>query len=67
MTFPPTRSAGHQRLSDFVPLAVKYAGQRNCDPGGGGPSSVSPLSPYIRTRLITEEEVTRAVFFPYRK
>ena len=61
MTFPPTRSTGLQRLSDFVPLAVKYAGQRNLDPGEGGPAGVSRLSLYIRTRVITEEETTRAV------
>ncbi len=35
--------------------------QRNFDSGRGSHDSVSRLSPYIRTRLVTEEECTRAV------
>jgi len=61
MDFPPTRSAALKRLEDFVPLAAKYAGRRNFDMGPGKHDGVSQLSPYIRTRLVTEDEVTRAV------
>jgi deoxyribodipyrimidine photo-lyase len=61
MPFIPTRAAALERLENFVPLAAKYAGRRNFDLGTGNHSAVSRLSPYIRTRLITEEEVTRAV------
>lgn len=61
MTIAPTRSAALERLETFVPLAAKYAGRRNFDLGSGKHDSVSRLSPYIRTRLVTEEECTRAV------
>jgi deoxyribodipyrimidine photo-lyase len=57
----PTRFAALERLEQFLPLASKYAGHRNFDLGSGKHDGVSQLSPYIRTRLITEEEVTRAV------
>jgi deoxyribodipyrimidine photo-lyase len=61
MIFHPTRSAALERLEQFVPLAAKYAGSRNFDLGSGKHDGVSRLSPCIRTRLITEEEATRAV------
>ncbi len=61
MPFTPTRAAALERLSAFIPLATKYAGQRNFDLGSGKHSGVSQLAPYIRTRLVTEEECTRAV------
>ena len=61
MSFTPTRTAAIDRLAAFVPHAAKYAGQRNFDMGAGKHTAVSQLSPYIRTRLITEEEVTKAV------
>ena len=57
----PTRSAALERLEQFVPLVAKYAGHRNFDRGAAKHDGVSCLSPYIRTRLITEEELTRAV------
>ena len=57
--FPPQRAAALQRLADFVPHAgFEYAQKRNFDlPGHSG---VSRLSPYLRHRMITEEEVLRA-------
>jgi deoxyribodipyrimidine photo-lyase len=61
MNFPPNRAAALARLDAFVPLAAKYAGRRNFDLGTGRHDGVSRLSPYIRTRLVTEEECTRAV------
>ncbi|MEQ5871074.1 DNA photolyase [Sagittula sp. NFXS13] len=58
----PTRSAGLEALRRFVPLAGKtYAEQRGFDRGAGHHGAVSGLSPYISQRLITEEEVLRAV------
>ncbi|QTN34398.1 hypothetical protein HZ994_13250 [Akkermansiaceae bacterium] len=60
-TMIPTRSAALERLEQFVPLASKYAGRRNFDLGIRKHDGVSQLSPYIRTRLVTEEECTRAV------
>ncbi len=62
MTFTPTRSAGLARLNDFAPRAGRiYADGRNADHGPNARSNVSVLSPYIRHRLITEEEVVAAV------
>ena len=56
MDFTPTREAALGHLQDFLPHAAKYASTRNYEQG-----DVSKLSPYIRTRLLTEEEITRAV------
>jgi deoxyribodipyrimidine photo-lyase len=62
MTFIPTRSAGLARLNDFVPRAGRiYADGRNADHGPDARANVSMLSPYVRHRLITEEEVVAAV------
>lgn len=61
MMFPPTRAAALGRLHAFVPHAARYAGRRNFDLGAGKHDGVSQLSPYIRARLVTEEECTRAV------
>jgi deoxyribodipyrimidine photo-lyase len=60
--FPPTRAHGLQRLAAFVPHAgADYASGRNSDPGPDKPSAVSKLSPYLRHRLITEQEVVAQV------
>lgn len=57
---PPTRAEGLRRLAAFLPHAGKdYARKRNYDLPGH--PHVSVLSPYIRHRLITEEEVLAAV------
>ena len=57
----PTRAAGLARLAAFTPLMGRaYAEGRNFDPGPGKPAHVSVLSPYIRHRLITEQEVVTA-------
>jgi deoxyribodipyrimidine photo-lyase len=61
MIFPPTRAAALERLEGFVPHAVRYASRQNFDLGAGKHDGVSGLSPYIRSRLVTEEECTRAV------
>src|SRR6056297_3308589 len=57
----PDRATGLARLSGFAPGAAKaYAARRNYDFGPRRHDSVSTLSPWIRHRLITEEEVLRA-------
>ncbi len=62
MIFEPTRAAGLARLNAFLPYAGKaYAANRNVDRGPDDRSNVSALSPWIRRRLITEEEVIVAV------
>ena len=58
----PTRAAGLEKLAEFLPRAgSKYAISRNFDHGPDDRTNVSGLSPYIRTRLVTEEEIARAV------
>ncbi|WP_426169771.1 FAD-binding domain-containing protein [Sandarakinorhabdus sp. DWP1-3-1] len=60
--FPPGRAAGLDRLADFVPRAGHpYAVGRNSDPGPDAPGAVSRLSPYVRYRLVAEQEVVAAV------
>ncbi|TCP63141.1 deoxyribodipyrimidine photo-lyase [Rhodovulum bhavnagarense] len=60
--FPPTRDAALDRLARFVPRAGRdYAARRNFDLGPGQHLHVSCLSPWLRHRALTEEEVLRAV------
>jgi deoxyribodipyrimidine photo-lyase len=62
MLWEPTREAALARLAAFVPHAGRdYASGRNVDRGPLDRSNVSALSPYIRRRMITEEEVVRFV------
>lgn len=57
----PTRDAGLDALRAFVPLAgADYRRDRNHDHGPSR-TNVSGLSPYIRHRLVTEQEVVDAV------
>ncbi|WP_375281186.1 FAD-binding domain-containing protein [Pseudooctadecabacter sp.] len=59
MTFTPTREAALARLTAFTPkMGRDYASQRNYDRPGH--DDVSRLSPYLRHRMITEDEVLRA-------
>ncbi|MEL7212340.1 MAG: FAD-binding domain-containing protein [Pseudomonadota bacterium] len=63
-TLPPTRTAALERLQTFVPKAGSaYASKRNYDLEGH--PHVSGLSPYIRHRMVTEEEVLQAVLGRY--
>lgn len=60
--FEPKRTAGLKRLTQFANSAGRhYQNTRNADLGPETRSNVSALSPYIRHRLITEEEVLQAV------
>jgi len=60
--FEPTRTAALERLRAFVPKAGRaYAARRNYDMGPGAHTDVSQLSPYLRCRLITEEDVLQSV------
>jgi deoxyribodipyrimidine photo-lyase len=63
-TFPPTRAAGLERLAAFLPRAGRdYAALRNYDLPGH--PHVSGLAPYVRHRLVTEDEVLAAVLGRY--
>ncbi len=58
----PTRQHALGLLEDFLPHAGRdYAASRNFDLGPGDRSNVSGLSPYVRHRLIREEEIVSAV------
>ena len=53
-----TRAEGQARLERFAPnMGRAYAQGRNFDRGAGAHRDVSMLSPYIRRRLLTEQEV----------
>ncbi len=60
VSFRPTRKAGLEQLEHFAPrMGRHYAQNRNADLGPGERTNVSALSPWIRTRLVLEEEVAR--------
>lgn len=60
--FPASRTAALMALQAFLPRAGRaYASQRNFDRGPGRHGAVSQLSPYLRHRTLTEDEVLRAV------
>ncbi|MEL6540568.1 MAG: FAD-binding domain-containing protein [Pseudomonadota bacterium] len=66
MLFTPTRTAGLERLTDFLPRAGRaYANNRNHDDGtpedGGARGNVSQLSPWLHAGLLSEAEVVDAV------
>lgn len=58
----PTRAAGQMRLAGFVARAGRdYTKNRNFDLGPDDRSNVSCLSPWIRHRLVSEQEVLEAI------
>lgn len=60
--FPASRIAALEALQRFVPQAgASYARTRNFDFGQDLHKNVSQLSPYLRHRVLTEEDVLRAV------
>ncbi len=62
MTFGrATRAEGVARMESFVPrMGRRYTTGRNFDRGPGQHRDVSCLSPWLRRRLVTEEEVVMA-------
>lgn len=59
---PACRTEALRRLSEFVPDAGRsYAARRNFDLGSGNHSGVSTLSSFVRHRVLSEEDVLRAV------
>ena len=56
-----TRAEGEARMAAFVPrMGRHYAAGRNYDYGPDGHRDVSGLSPYLRRRLVLEEDVVAA-------
>ena len=60
--FPITRVSALARLDEFVEMAAcSYGARRNFVDASGSHAAVSRLSAALRRRLISEEEVVRAV------
>ena len=58
----PSRDAGLELLQQFLPRAGQlYQAHRNEDLGPGEHRNVSRLSPYLRRRMLSEQEVLAAV------
>lgn len=56
--FIPTRDMALERLKAFAPFSGgAYASSRNFDLGPDNRSNISMLSPWVRHRLISEEEI----------
>lgn len=55
----PSRAAALEALEAFLPHVPRYAFERNFDRPGH--AEVSRLSPFIRRRLVTEEEICQRV------
>ena len=65
--FLPTRDAGLAAMQAFIPaMGRRYANGRNYDHGPGKHKAVSTLSPYIRHRLVTEQEAVAAALTAHR-
>ncbi|MEL6361517.1 MAG: FAD-binding domain-containing protein [Pseudomonadota bacterium] len=65
--FEPTREAALAQLHAFLPNAgTNYARTRNFDFGPGDRDNVSCLSPWVRHRLISEEEILKATLGAHR-
>ena len=57
----PDRNAALRRLKAFAPcMGRRYATQRNFDFGPQDRANVSGLSPHVRHRLVTEQELVEA-------
>ena len=60
-SFPLSRAAGLARLAAVVPRAGRaYAAGRNTDRGPSEEATTSALSPYLRRRLVLEQEAVDA-------
>ncbi|NNF18071.1 MAG: DNA photolyase [Gammaproteobacteria bacterium] len=58
----PRRDAAHQQLAAFVAHSLpRYAESRNYDCGPEDHANVSTLSPFLRHRLLLEQEVLQSV------
>ena len=54
----PTRAEGEKIMAAFTPrMGRRYANGRNTDHGPAAHKAVSVLSPYVRRRLVTEQEL----------
>ena len=58
LAFSPTRAAALARLAEFLPVAGRYAADRNFVRPGH--PNISRLSPWVQKRLLLEEEIVAA-------
>ena len=58
LTFIPTRAAALARLEEFLPVAGRYAAERNYVRPGH--DNISRLSPWVQKRLLLESEIVAA-------
>jgi hypothetical protein len=58
LAFIPTRAAALARLQEFLPVAGRYAADRNFVRPGH--PNISRLSPWVQKRLLLEEEIVAA-------
>ena len=59
--FTATRAEGEARLTAFIPrMGRRYANGRNTDHGPDAHKAVSVLSPYVRRRLVLEQDLVEA-------
>lgn len=59
--FDATRIAGEASLKTFIPqMGKRYTNGRNFDRGAGRHSDVSMLSPYVRRRLVLEQDLVNS-------
>ena len=60
-SFPATRAAGLARLAAFTPhMGPAYVARRNTDYGPEAETATAALSPYLRRRLVLEQEIVDA-------
>ncbi len=62
----PTRSCGEEILRAFAPcMGKRYTNGRNHDRGAGQHRDVSMLSPYLRRRLVLEQDAVATALFEH--
>lgn len=66
--FEPTLIAARSALESFLPRAGRdYAAERNTDTGPGERKNVSQLSPWVRTRMLSEWKIIEHVLKQHSK
>ena len=62
----PTRAAGEAKLQAFAPrMGKRYTNGRNYDSGAGQHRDVSMLSPYLRRRLVLEQDAVATAIYEH--
>jgi hypothetical protein len=64
-SFPASRAGALQRLASVLPSLKDAYPRRSVDEGPDNPANVSLLSPYIRHRVLTEQEILTLIVASY--